>query len=412
MDNRDPLGSYRHRFCIPKTERGRDSVYLLGNSLGLQPKSVSGYVEQELSDWATRGVDGYGSADRPWSSYHEFFSQGMSTILGAKPGEVVVMNSLTVNLHLMLVSFYRPTPGRHKILMEASAFPSDLYAVKSQIRFNGLDPRAALVEAQPRPGEQTIRTDDILSILDREGNSIAIILIGGVNYLTGQAFDMETITKAGHQHGCVVGFDLAHAVGNILLDLHDWNVDFAVWCTYKYLNGGPGSIGGCFVHEKHGDGRDLPRFAGWWGHTMETRFQMPPDFDPTGGAEGWQVSNTSVLSAAPLLASLEIFDEVGVQQLRTKSERLTAYLEFLLNRIDSPKFSIITPGNHDQRGCQLSLKIDGDASKVVKDLRREGIACDSRNPNVVRVAPVPLYNRFEDVRAFAAALEQVTQGSE
>jgi kynureninase len=312
------------------------------------------------------------------------------------------MNSLTVNLHLMMVSFYRPTPKRHKILIESSAFPSDQYAVQSQIRFHGYDPADSLLEIAPRSGETTIRTEDIEKLIAEKGEQIALIMLGGVNYYTGQAFDCQRITEAAHAQGCVAGFDMAHAAGNLELHLHDWNADFAVWCSYKYLNGGPGCVAGCFVHERHARNQDLPRFAGWWGHDKNSRFQMPPNFQPVPGAEGWQLSNPSILSMAGLRASMEIFDEVTITRLRAKSETLTSYLEFLLAAQPSEKFSILTPRNPTQRGAQLSLQIRRDGSAVCDRLAQQGIICDWREPDILRVAPVPLYNSFTDVHTFAA----------
>src|SRR5579864_706392 len=356
MDARDSLAHFRDCFLIPKTKTGDDCIYLCGHSLGLQPKTASAYLEQVLRDWAALGVEGHFHAPNPWIPYHRLFTQQTAALVGAKPEEVVVMNSLTVNLHLMMVSFYRPTSDRHKILVERGAFPSDQYAVKSQIRFHGFDPASSLLELTPREGESCMRDEDIESLIEREGDSIALILIGGINYVTGQAFDMAGITKAGQRKGCIVGFDLAHAAGNILLHLHDWGPDFAVWCNYKYLNGGPGCVGGCFVHERHASAWQLPRFAGWWGHDEETRFQMGPDFHPMLGAEGWQLSNPPILSMAPLRASLEIFAAAGMQRLREKSKSLTRYMEALLGEQASPKFSIITPREEERRGAQLSIR--------------------------------------------------------
>ena len=315
MDARDPLAHFRKRFYIPKTRQGEDSIYLCGHSLGLQPKTASSYLDQALQDWAELGVEGHFQAKNPWMPYHRLLTQQTAELVGARPGEVVVMNSLTVNLHLMMASFYRPTAGRHKILVECGAFPSDQYAVKSQIRYHGFDPASSLLELVPRDGESSVRDEDVESLIDREGDSIALILLGGVNYATGQVFDMAGITKAGQRKGCVVGFDLAHAAGNIPLDLHDWGPDFAVWCSYKYLNGGPGCVGGCFVHERHAREWDRPRFAGWWGHDEKTRFQMGPDFQPMEGAEGWQLSNPPILALAALRASMEIFSEAGMERV-------------------------------------------------------------------------------------------------
>lgn len=400
LDAADPLKKYRDKFHIPKKSNGEDAIYFSGNSLGLQPKTVREYVEQELEDWAKLGVHGHLGARKPWIPYHEFLAEQTARLVGAKPIEVVVMNSLTVNLHLMMVSFYQPTPQRHKIVIEANAFPSDQYAVQSQIKFHRLDPKTSLVELHPREGEKTLRTEDIEAFIESEGDSVALIMLGGVNYYSGQAFEIERITKAGHQKGCVVGFDLAHAAGNIVLSLHDWSVDFAVWCSYKYLNAGPGAVAGCFVHEKHARRFDLPRFAGWWGQNKETRFLMPFDFEAIPGAEGWQLSNPPILQLAALRASMDIFDEAGMKALREKSERLTGYLEFLLNQNRDENISIITPGDPKQRGCQLSIRVKRNGKQLHDRLNTAGVFCDWREPDVIRVAPVPLYNTFADVYNF------------
>jgi kynureninase len=399
MDARDPLRSYRDRFHIPKAPDGSDSVYFVGHSLGLQPKTARAYVEQELADWEKLGVEGHFRAKHPWLPYHRMLTDHAARIVGAKPIEVVVMNSLTVNLHLMMVSFYRPTKQRHKIVIEGGAFPSDQYAVDSQIRFHGLDPAHSLIELRPRSGEATLRTEDIVALIEREGDSIALIMLGAVNYSTGQFFDLQAITRAGHSKGCIVGFDLAHAAGNVPLQLHAWNVDFAVWCSYKYLNGGPGCVAGCFVHERHAV-EDLPRFTGWWGHQEPTRFLMGAKFEPTGGAEGWQLSNPPIMAMAPLRASLEIFDEVGMDALRKKSISLTGYLEFLLDSQRSRKFAIITPRDPAQRGAQLSLSIPQRGRLVQERLAEEGVLCDFREPDIMRVAPMPLYCTYRDVHRF------------
>jgi len=404
MTAADPLVSYRQRFHIPRMPGGGDSVYLCGHSLGLQPKSAREYVEQELQDWARLGVEAHMNARNPWMAYHELLTKPLARLVGAIPLEVVMMNSLTVNLHLMMVSFYRPTPQRNKILVEANAFPSDQYAVKSQIRYHGYDPASSLIEIAPRRGETSIRAEDIEALISTEGERIALIMLGGINYYSGQAFDFSRITSAGHAKGCVVGFDVAHAAGNLRLQLHDWDVDFAVWCSYKYLNGGPGSIAGCFVHERHARDSKLPRFAGWWGHDKRTRFLMGPDFHGIPGAEGWQLSNPSILPAAALRASLELFDEAGMERLRTKSELLTGYLEYLLDQHRSGKFSIITPRDPAQRGAQLSLRIPNDGRSVCERLAEQGLFCDWREPDIMRVAPVPLYNSFSDVYTFAETL--------
>jgi kynureninase len=408
MDARDPLAQFRGRFCLPEATSGKDCIYLCGHSLGLQPKTVNSYLDQELRDWAQLGVEGHFHATNPWMPYHRLLAQQTAVLVGAQPAEVVVMNSLTVNLHLMMVSFYRPTSQRHKILIERGAFPSDQYAVNSQIRFHGFDPALSLLELTPRDGESCMRDEDIEALIDREGDSIALILLGGVNYVTGQLFDMAGITKAGQRKGCVVGLDLAHAVGNIPVRLHDWGPDFAVWCSYKYLNGGPGCVGGCFVHERHARAWERPRFAGWWGHDEKIRFQMDADFQPMVGADGWQLSNPPILALAPLRASMEIFSEAGMEALRAKSMSLTGYMEFLLGREASPKFSIITPREQERRGAQLSIRLPGDGRKVCDRLASAGVIGDWREPDTFRVAAVPLYNSYQDVyrfvQRFSAAL--------
>jgi kynureninase len=400
MDAADSLAKYRERFHFPKLGDGSDCVYLCGHSLGLQPKTVRESVEQELKDWELLGVEGHFRARNPWMPYHRLLTEQTARLVGANPPEVVVMNSLTVNLHLLMVSFYRPSTHRHKILIEGSAFPSDQYALKSQIRFHGFDPSSSLMELTPQAGESVIREEDFLALIQSEGDSIALILLGGVNYASGQAFDMAAITKAGHAHGCIVGFDLAHAAGNLPLALHDWDVDFAVWCSYKYLNGGPGCIGGCFVHQRHSQDWNLPRFAGWWGHDERTRFQMDPEFRPMAGADGWQLSNPSILAMAALRASMDIFDEAGMGRLRTKSIALTGYLEFLLNQYSSSKLEIITPRAPERRGAQLSIRIAQAGRAVCERLTNEGVVCDWREPDILRVTPVPLYNSFQDVHRF------------
>jgi kynureninase len=412
MDERDPLKEFRERFLFPKIE-GRDCVYLCGHSLGLQPKTAAAYVEQELEEWARLGVEGHFRAKNPWMPYHRLLTEQTAELVGAQPLEVVVMNSLTVNLHLMMVSFYRPTRERHKIVVERGAFPSDQYAVQSQIRFHGFDPATSLIELTPRPGESCLRDEDIDLLIERAGDEIALITLGGVNYGTGQAFDMARITRLGHARGCVVGFDLAHAAGNLHLKLHEWGPDFAVWCSYKYLNGGPGCVAGCFVHERHARSWDLPRFAGWWGHDERSRFEMGPDFRPMPGADGWQLSNPSILSLAALRASMAVFHDAGIERLRAKSVSLTGYLEFLLKQLlmnekISDKFSIITPVERDRRGAQLSIRVAQAGRALCERLAEDGIVGDWREPDTFRVAPVPLYNSYHDVfrfvRRFAAAV--------
>ncbi len=408
MDVRDPLAQFRELFWLPKTKGGDDCIYLCGHSLGLQPKTARAYLEQELHDWAQLGVEGHFHATNPWMPYHRKVTQQTAALVGAQPDEVVVMNSLTVNLHLMMVSFYRPTTKRHKILIERGAFPSDQYAVHSQIRFHGFDPASSLLELTPRDGETCMRDEDIESLIDREGDSIALIMLGGVNYATGQAFDMAAITKVGRRKGCVVGFDLAHAAGNIPLRLHDWGADFAVWCSYKYLNGGPGCVAGCFVHDRHARAWELPRFAGWWGHEEKIRFQMGPEFHPMAGAEGWQLSNPPILALAPLRASMEIFSEATLERLRAKSVSLAAYMEFLLGRAVAGRFSIITPHEPERRGAQVSIRVCSDGRKLCDRLVAQGVIGDWREPDTFRVAAVPLYNSYQDVyqfvRRFSAAL--------
>ncbi|MFQ5649395.1 MAG: kynureninase [bacterium] len=406
LDRRDPLAHYRDRFHLPQSKEGHPCLYFCGNSLGLQPKTAAEYINQELQDWADLGVEGHFSARHPWLPYHEYLTEQTARLVGALPSEVVVMNTLTVNLHLMLVSFYRPTVTRHKILMEANAFPSDQYAVQSQIRYHGYDPATAIVEIPLRPDEPCLKTEEIEDLIAQEGDAIALILLGGVNYYTGQAFDLERIVRTGHEKKCVVGFDLAHAVGNLVLHLHDWQVDFAVWCSYKYLNGGPGCMAGCFVHEKYAHRQDLPRFAGWWGHDKDTRFLMRPDYHAIPGAEGWQLSNPPILSLAALRASMDIFDEATLPALRVKSENLTGYLEFLLKQQCSDFVTILTPDDKSQRGCQLSLSIVKQGKQLHQRLEAHNIRCDWREPDVIRIAPVPLYNRFQEVYDFVQILIQ------
>lgn len=403
-DARDPLREFRDRFHIPLGQDGNTAVYLTGNSLGLQPKNVREYVDQELADWKNLGVEGHLHAQHPWLPYHEFLTGQIAEIVGAGRRETVAMNSLTVNLHLLMVSFYRPTPGRRKIVIEKGAFPSDRYAVCSQIRFHGYDPEADLIELAPREGETTLRTEDILTVIAGEGSTIALILLGGVNYYTGQAFDMLAITEAGHRVGSMVGFDLAHAAGNVELRLHDWDVDFAAWCSYKYLNGGPGAVGGAFVHERHAESFDLPRFTGWWGHDKNSRFLMGPDFVPIAGAEGWQISNPPILQMAALRASLEIFAEAGMPRLAAKSRELTGFLQNLLDEIGDERIQVITPREPENRGCQLSIRVKDADKTLFESISSKGVIADWREPDVIRVAPVPLYNSFADVAGFVKIL--------
>jgi kynureninase len=400
MDAQDPLANFRDRFHIPKKGDGAECVYLCGHSLGLQPRSARPYLEQELKDWAELGVEGHFRGKNPWVTYHRLLTKQTAELVGAESSEVVVMNSLTANLHLMMASFYRPTADRHRILIEGGAFPSDQYAVKSQIAFHGFDPASTLIQLKARTDEACMRDDDIEELIDRDGDSIALILLGGVNYVTGQAFDLRRITEAGHKKGCVVAFDLAHAVGNLPLRVHDWGPDFAVWCSYKYLNGGPGCVGGCFVHERHFRNTTLPRLAGWWGHDEHSRFLMGPDFRPMQGAEGWQVSNPPILALAALRASMDIFSEAGMERLRAKSVSLTAYAEFLLRARPSSNFAIITPSEEQRRGAQLSIRLNGSGREICEKLAAAGIVGDWREPDIFRVAPVPLYNSYQDVFRF------------
>ena len=406
LDQKDPLKVYRDKFHIPIQKDGNPFIYLCGNSLGLQPKSTQKYVQQELDDWAKFGVEGHFHAKHPWMPYHEFLTDLMAKVIGAKPIEVVCMNTLTTNLHLMMVSFYQPTKKRFKILIESDAFPSDRYAVESQIKYHGFDADEGLLELKPREGEVLVRAEDIEKMLEQHGDEIALVMIGGVNYYTGQYFDLKTITKLAHSKGCKVGFDLAHAAGNVELNLHDVNCDFAVWCTYKYLNSGPGSLGGCFVHERHAKDFSLNRFSGWWGHDKATRFNMRHDFKPIEGAEGWQLSNPPILPLAAMRASLEIFDEVGLKNLIQKSRELTKYLAFVVNEIGRDKINIITPKEQEQRGCQLSIQVKGNDKALFEKITKQGVIADWREPDVIRVAPVPLYNSFEDVFKFGKILSE------
>ena len=406
MDAQDSLKHFREKFYIPKQPNGEDVIYFTGNSLGLQPKTAREYIEQELKDWETLGVEGHFKAKNPWMPYHELLTEQMAQIVGAKPLETVVMNSLTVNLHLLMVSFYRPSKERHKIIIESGAFPSDQYAVASQIKFHGFDIASSLIKLKPVTGETCLRTEVIEQTIAENGDSIALILLGGVNYYTGQAYDMRRVTEAGHKIGAVVGFDLAHAAGNIELNLHDWNADFAAWCTYKYLNSGPGGVAGAFVHERHARAFDLPRFAGWWGHDKETRFLMDSKFVPIAGAEGWQLSNQPILLLASLRASLDIFAEAGMPNLIEKSHRLTGYLDFLLGEIHDERISVITPKNPYERGCQLSIRVADSDKNLFKAISDKGVIADWHEPDVIRVAPAPLYNSFADVYKFVEILKK------
>ena len=412
MDAADPLNIYREQFHLPKKADGEPYIYLCGNSLGLQPKSTKAAIEQELEDWKNYGVEGHFHAKRPWLPYHEFLTEAMAKVVGAKPIEVVVMNTLSVNLHLMMVSFYQPTTTRNKILIEYDAFPSDKYAVESQIKFHGFDPAECLVELKAREGEELIRMEDIEQTIKTHGDEIALIMLGNTNYYTGQFFDMKKITELGHAHGCMVGFDCAHGAGNVELNLHDSGADFAVWCTYKYMNSGPGSLGGCFVHERHANNKTLPKFAGWWGHNKETRFGMRDGFDPIPGVESWQLSNPPILSMAAILASLKIFEAAGMENLRRKAVFLTAYLEFLIDELQDDRLQIITPRNPVERGSQLSIQVKSADKGLFEKITAAGVIADWREPDVIRVAPVALYNSFEDVFRFVEVLGDCLVGEE
>jgi kynureninase len=402
LDKTDPLRSFRNKFHIPRVN-GKTSIYFTGNSLGLQPKTTKKFVDEELKDWETLGVEGHVQSRRPWVYYHKFSKKALAQLVGARADEVVAMNQLTVNLHLMLVSFYRPTKERYKIITEKGAFSSDQYAFETQLKFHNQNPDDAWIELEPRPGESFLRTDDILDTIRKNGDQLALVILGGVQYYTGQFFDIKKITSETHRVGAIAAFDLAHAVGNVPLNLHADDVDFAVWCSYKYLNSGPGGVAGAFVHQRHAKNFELPRFAGWWGHSERERFQMKKGFVPMDGIDGWQVSNFPVLQGAAHIASLEVFLEAGIKKLRKKSVELTAYLEFLLNEIDpaSSYFQILTPRNPKERGCQLSIFMKENGRKIFSKLTKAGIIADWREPGVIRVAPVPLYNTFEEVHLFA-----------
>jgi kynureninase len=407
LDAEDSLSRFRERFHLPLGKDGRPQIYFAGNSLGLMPKPAREIVEQELHDWATLGVDAHLDGTTAWYSYHETLREPMARLIGAKPIEVICMNSLTVNLHLMLATFYRPTKLRFKILMEEPAFPSDTYAIKTQLIHHGFDPNESLVLARPRENDFTVRTQDIVDLIERNCDQLAVAVIGAVNFFTGQLFDIPTITKAAHKHGIVVGIDFAHAVGNVPLSLHDWNIDFGVWCSYKYLNAGPGAIAGAFVQERHATNTKLPRLAGWFGNDPHTRFrmQLEPEFIPVPSADGWQVSNPPILSMAPLRASLAIFDEAGgMEPLRKKSLKLISYLRFLLTEFAPKEFTIITPENIHEHGSQLSILAHDNPRKLFEKIENNGVKIDFREPNVIRAAPVPLYNTFHEVWRFAQVL--------
>ena len=409
LDRQDLLAHYREKFHIPPHADGEE-IYFCGNSLGLQPKTVERYLHEELEDWQRLAVKAHFAGRRPWMPYHELLTEKTARLVGAEPLEVVNMNSLTVNLHLMMVSFYRPTPARHRVLIERGAFPSDRYAVASQIRFHGYDPDESLVELGARDGRAALDMEEVEAVIRAEGERLALVLLPGVQYYSGQAFDIARLARAAHAVGAVAGFDLAHAVGNLRLQLHDWGADFAVWCSYKYLNAGPGAVAGCFVHARHARDLEHPRLAGWWGHDKATRFGMGPEFAPIEGAEGWQLSNPPILALAPLLASLEIFDEAGMQRLREKSLRLTGYLDFLVDELLADDVEILTPRDPAERGCQLSLRIAGSQARgreVYARLEKARVTADWREPDVIRVAPVPLYNRFTEVFRFVEILADV-----
>jgi len=399
QDQSDPLKTHREQFYFPQ-RNGKDAIYFCGNSLGLQPKKVRPAIEQELNDWHHHAVEGYWNAENPWLYYQQYCSKPLTSIVGASQDELTVMNTLTVNLHLLLMSFYRPTKQRFKVLMEAGAFPSDQYAVETQVRLHGFDPETAIIEVAPRPGEHLIREEDIFDIIDQESSSLAIILLGGINYYTGQLFNMQSITEAAHRVGAVAGFDLAHVVGNVPLKLHDWEVDFAVWCSYKYLNGGPGAVGGAFIHERHARDTNRQRLGGWWGNEESTRFKMEKGFKPKSRAEGWQISTAQVFNMVALKASLELFESAGMAALRDKSIKLTNYLEFLLKHIENIKFEIITPKNCKERGAQLSLLFHEKGREIQQKMTDAGIIVDWREPGVIRISPAPLYNSYGDVFHF------------
>ncbi|MDB5152436.1 MAG: kynU [Mucilaginibacter sp.] len=401
LDAQDELKAFRNEFLIPQ-HNGKDTIYLCGNSLGLQPVSTEKYLVSQLNSWRDLAVEGWFQGDDPWLSFHRQLKQPLADLTGATSEEITVMNSLTVNLHLMFVSFYKPTNNKYKILMESGAFPSDQYAVESQVVFHGFEPENAIIELYPREGELTLRTEDIISAIEQNADELALVLFGGVNYYTGQLFDMAAIAKAAHDTGAYAGFDLAHAVGNVPLKLHEWNADFACWCSYKYMNSGPGGISGIFVHEKHFDNPQLKRFAGWWGYRPDKRFLMAPGFDPAKGAEGWQVSTSPILLMAVHKAALDVFEKAGgLDKLRRKSILLTGYLEYLVQQINQKHsdqlFMIITPSNPNERGCQLSIVCKRNGKAIFNYLAHNGVIGDWREPDVIRLSPVPLYNSFKDV---------------
>jgi kynureninase len=406
-DKNDALAFYRNEFHIPRDSSGKPVIYFTGNSLGLQPKQTEAAINQELKDWNNLGVEGHFKAYNPWVNYHEYLTQSMAKLVGAKPLEVVVMNTLTTNLHLLMVSFYTPTTKKYKILIESDAFPSDLFAVESQLKFHGFDPEKSIIKWSPPKGQQLLQINDLENLLESHGDEIALVLIGGVNYYTGQFLDYKKIAELGQAKNCKIGIDLAHAVGNVPLNLHDSGIDFAVWCSYKYLNSGPGSLGAIFVHEKHAHNQFLKRFSGWWGQKKDLRFKMRQPLELSAGAEGWQLSNPPILSMAAIKASLSIFEKVGMKQLRAKSIELTAYLERLIEHLQHPDISIITPKKTNERGCQLSIKVKNANKTLHSKLLNSGIITDWRNPDVIRCAPVPLYNNFEEVYNFVEILNKL-----
>jgi len=410
QDAQDPMAAFREQFHHPVID-GKQVLYFTGNSLGLQPKSAREYINKELDEWAKWGVEGHFLAETPWVSYHEGLTPASARLVGAKESEVVCMGSLTNNLHLLFVSFYKPTAKRFKIISEAKMFPSDRYLLETQVKHHGLDPDEAIIEISPREGEHLIREEDIIAAIEEHSDELALVFFGGMNYFTGQLFDMKRLTEIAHQHGALAGFDLAHAAGNVPLEMHDWNVDFAAWCTYKYINSSAGNVAGLFVHERHGNDTSINRFGGWWGHNKERRFLMENTFDPMQGAEGWQLSNAPVMGMAVLKASLDIFDEAGIHELRAKSLKLTSYLEFIFNDVVNEfpgiQLQIITPSDPEQRGAQLSIKLIGTDKSFFDILTKAGVISDFRSPDVIRLAPAPLYNSFEDVYQFGLTLHRL-----
>lgn len=410
QDQIDSLHHFRSQFHFPLKADGLPKIYLCGNSLGLQPKQTSEYVQQELKDWASFGVEGHTDAKNPWLTSHEDLAQPMANIVGAKPEEVVIMNTLTVNLHLMMVSFYKPTKKKFKILIESDAFPSDKYAVESQLKFHNIDPKEGLILWKPRKGEHLCRHEDFEELLETHKDEIALVMVGSTNYYSGQAFDLKRIAKCCQEENIKVGFDLAHGAGNIQPNLHDIGADFAVWCTYKYLNSGPGSLGGCFIHEKHIQNQSLNKFVGWWGHHKQSRFNMRVDFDPTPTAEGWQLSNPPILALAGTRSSLDLFEKAGIDNLREKSIKLTGFLEFLIDELNDSSISIITPRAAEERGCQLSIQMKNANRSLFEELTEKGVVADWREPDVIRIAPAPLYNSFTEVYEFVQLLKLCLHG--